>query len=102
MVDLLEVHEQIETEAQAISFMEELVRGVKDSRISCNIAFPGDQSKTVGHQRKAYYVYLVKHGAALGALTTLHRCGKLGIVAYNTFREQVMGTLIATVVGPNG
>lgn len=90
---------RLDSEEQARNWVLDLVEGVKKARLDCNIAFPGDASRTVAFQRKAFHQFLVRHGAALGTLTALHRCGKLGDVAYNELRAVVLNTLTPTVVG---
>jgi hypothetical protein len=93
---------RIDTEDQARNWVIELVETVKAARRDCNVMYPGDQARTAAHQRKAYTAFLMKHGSALGTLMALHRCGKLGDVAYNELRQIAMDTLAATVVGVAG
>ena len=93
---------RLDSEEQARNWILELVEGVKVARLDCNVVFPGDAARSVAHQRKAYHQFLVRHGAALGTLTAVHRCGKLGDVAYSELREVVLNTLAPTIVGASG
>jgi len=92
----------IDTEEQARNWVIELVEVVRTARRDCNTMFPGDQIKTVTHQKKAYIAFMMKHGGALGTLMALHRCGKLSDVAYNELRQITMDTLAPTVIGVAG
>jgi hypothetical protein len=93
---------RIDTEDQARNWILELVDGVKEARLQCDIMFPGDQAATVRHQKKSYAAFMVKHGSALGALMSLHRVGKISDVCYSELRKIVIDTLIPTVVGVTG
>ena len=90
---------EITSEEQARNWVMDLVKDVEDARQQCNVSVPGDQVTTASLQRKAYRIYLVRHGGALGTLTALHRCRKLNDVAYMELRQRVMLTLVPTVVG---
>jgi len=90
---------RIQTEEEARNWMLELVEGVKAARAQCDIIVPARPDIQAETQRRAYRKWLTKHGAALGTLMALHRCGKLGDVAYNELREQVMATMTPTLVG---
>ena len=90
---------EIVTEEQARNWILEQLSALELARFECNVVFPGDRTKTVEHQRSAYRRFLVKHGGLLGMLTTLHRCRRLGDVAYNELRGRILKTLGATIVG---
>lgn len=96
---------RIDTEEQARNWVMEQVDQVQEARRNCDvrvIVAPGgvpDQGMMVDYQRKQYAAFMVKHGAALGMIMALHRCGKLGDVAYNELRQIVINTLVPTVVG---
>jgi hypothetical protein len=83
---------RITSEAEARNYVVELVAGVKDARAVCDVQPSADLT------RKAWVLWMTRHGAALGALTALHRVGKLGDVAYNELRQQVMATMAPTII----
>lgn len=90
---------RIETERQGSEWARELVAGVTEARVACDVpAIPGMSPDAFRREMtRRYHVFLVRHGSALGSLVALHRCGRLGDVAYNTLRERVLATLHATV-----
>ena len=90
---------RLESEDQIKNWILELVEESVRARDACNVEFPGDRMATITHQRKAYAIFMVKHGAALGALLAFHRSGKIGDVLYNEMRERVLATLAPTIVG---
>ncbi len=90
---------RIDTEEQAKNWVLELVQDVELARAECNLVFPDDRVRTVEHQRKAYRRFMVKHGSVLGVLMALHRCGRIGDVAYSGLRQRALNTLGPHVVG---
>ena len=83
---------RISTEEEARNWMVELTDNVESARQAC------DLTTVPREQRKAYNIWVTRHGAALGTLTALHRCGMLSDVAYNELRERVMQTMQPTLV----
>ena len=83
---------RITTEEQARAWVMELVDGVELARNAC------DEQATTEKQRKLYTTWLTRHGAALGSITALHRCGRLGDVAYEELRQRVMRTMNPTII----
>lgn len=90
---------KLETEEAARNWVVELTQACEDARVMCNIRYPNDEGRTVREQQKAYRMFMVKHGSALGAVMALHRAGLLGDVAYNELRARVINTLAPTIVG---
>lgn len=84
---------RIDTEEQALNWVLELVVDVELARAECNVVFPDDRARTVEHQRRAYRRFMIKHGSVLGVLMALHRCGRIGEVAYNELRQRVLNAL---------
>lgn len=76
----------------------ELVHDVKVARLACNVTPVSAKLITVGEQKRAERIWLVKHGGALGSLMALYRVGLLDDVAYTELRKEVMATLIPTVI----
>lgn len=90
---------EIVTMEQAQNWVLELIEGVKSKRAECDIRFPNPSQVTKRFQEKAYTNFLIKYGAALGAVMALHRCRKLDDVAYNELRQKIVNLLLPTVVG---
>lgn len=88
----------LESQSQAVEWMEELVAGVELARVQCDVTYP-DNKITMQEQRKAYRVFLIRHGAALGTVMALYRCRKLTDNAYKRLRQRVVNTLVPTTVG---
>jgi hypothetical protein len=63
------------------------------------VVFPDDRARTAEHQRRSYRRFLVKHGSVLGALMSLHRCGRLGDRAYLELRQRALNTLATQITG---
>lgn len=85
--------EPIQTEAQAIAWLENLIAHAALARDAC------DAPVTPAEQQKAFQVWLVRHGSALGSLTALFRVGMVGQVAYGTMRNKIMAGMLPTVNG---
>ena len=51
-----------------------------------------DLISTVAEQKRGYDAYRMRFGQALGVLTALQRCGRLGDVAYNELRARIFAT----------
>ena len=90
---------RIQTEAQAINWMEEMIQAVLDARENLDVEIPDDVEATIRWQTKAGAIYYVRHGACMGALTALYRSGKLSEVGYTKMRERCLQTLAPTRVG---
>ena len=89
----------IETEEQALQWLEELTHGVEGARAACDLALPSEGGVSARLQQRAYHVFCVKHGSALGALGALLRCRKISPVAYETIRARLMALLAPTITG---
>jgi hypothetical protein len=95
---------RIDTEEQGRNWVMQLVEEVKEARAGCDVRVivpPGgtvDKAAMVDYQQKQYARFMIKHGGALGVIMALHRCGKIGDVAYNELRQIVINTLVPTVV----
>lgn len=72
---------------------------VEAARAACNVVIPDNNVVQAREQMKAYRVFMLKHGGALGVITALHRAGRIGDVAYNELRQRVLDTLAPTLVG---
>jgi hypothetical protein len=81
----------VETEEQARNWVIDLVAEVEVIRRSCDLAV------MVPDQRKAFIRWMIKRGEALGVLSALKRCGRLGDIAYNDLRLRVLATQVPTV-----
>ena len=93
---------RIDTEEQARKWLLQLVDELKTARIACDVFMFKVGSMTVRQQQKNYNTFMVKHGAALGSLVALHRCGKLSDFAYEELRQTILETLKPTMVGEIG
>jgi hypothetical protein len=89
----------IETEEQALRWAEQMVSDCEVARAACDVPLLTNAKGTADALRKRERVYLMKHGAALGAIGALLRCQKISPVAYNTLAARVRMTLIGTVTG---
>jgi len=80
---------QLKSETQARAWVQELLEGQEKDRQACEAA------RTVGGatQRKAYTALMVKHGALLGTIVALHRCGLLTDQGYNELRAKAVAVL---------
>jgi len=83
---------RIATTEQARNWVVELTTGVEDARTACDVQTTPDAT------RKAYSVWQVRHGSALGALKALHRVGLLNDVAYNELRTRILATANPTLI----
>lgn len=89
----------IDTPEEAIKFAEFLVTECEKSRLGCDMYVPEGGETGAINQMKLQWVFLIRHGAALGGLGTLLRLGKIGPIAYNALVERVRATLNPKLVG---
>lgn len=83
----------------ALAWAEVMVEECEVARLACNVLIPdGTEALAVTQQRRAR-VYMIKFGAALGALSALLRTEHISPVAYNALVERANRTLKETVVG---
>jgi hypothetical protein len=77
---------------EAHTWVRELLADVRLARAQCDRVLDAKQLK------RAYHVYLTKHGAALGSVMALYRCGMLSTEGYHQFRREILATLTSTIV----
>lgn len=83
----------------ALQWATSMVVDVETARGLCNTALPHEGSRSVRDQQRAERAYLMKHGAALGALGALLRCEVISTIAYHQLTDRVRATLTATTSG---
>jgi len=84
---------EIVTPEQAKNWISVQIEALKKVRLGCIAELPGDKEGTSRFQRKAYRIFLEKHGGVLGMLAILCRCQKLSEEAYNKLRSEAMELL---------
>lgn len=85
---------RIENEDAALKYIRGLVDDVRKARAACDPRI----ATLVMEQRRNYHAYLMRHGNALGALTTLHRARLLGDNAYEQLYIEIMNTLAPSTI----
>jgi len=83
---------RLDSPEAAATWMRELIADVRLARAECDRVLDTKQLK------RAYHVYLTKHGAALGSTMALYRCGMLSTEGYHQFRREILATLTSTIV----
>lgn len=94
-----ELPPRIETEEQAIQWLEELVRDTLAARALLNVPIPDARDTKVSWQRRREAIYFMKYGSSLGSLMGLFRTGTIGPRAYSEMRQKVLNSLAPTIVG---
>ncbi len=90
---------EVKTLEEARNYMIDLVDQLEEARRACDVILPAAPEIMVEHQQKAYKRWLIKHGQALGALTTLCHTRTINEVAYAELRDRIMATMNPTMVG---
>jgi hypothetical protein len=83
---------RLTTDEEARGWLLELITTTREARAAC------DGASSAADMRRLHSRFLVKHGAALGALMTCYRCGLLSDVGYHEMRKEVLDTLTPTVI----
>ena len=94
-----ELPPKIETEEQALNYLDSTLTAVTVAREACNVIVPGDKAATVRAQKKAFTRFLMNQGRAMEAAILLFRVGLITDRAYLEFRQRALNTLAASVVG---
>ena len=89
----------LETEEQAIRWVEERVIEMIRARQACDVSIPGDQAATVIAQKRALWVFLTKQGRVTGALEALLLTGRISEICYVEQLQRALNTLVPSVVG---
>jgi hypothetical protein len=85
----------IENEEQALRIAEEAVLAAEQARALCDPLAIANLSE---YQRQ-FWVFLIRHGNALGVVKTLLQTEKISPIAYNSFVARVHATLMETMIG---
>lgn len=90
----------IDSADQALKYLEGEIQKVIACRVEAEIIIPSqDAMQQARTQKKAHRNLLIRYGAAIGALTVLHRTRKISDTAYNELNRQISKTLMPTTVG---
>ncbi|MHC4864665.1 MAG: hypothetical protein ACYTEX_11300 [Planctomycetota bacterium] len=84
---------EIVTSEQATNCISEQIALLEKALLGCAVEFPGNKERTGRLQRKAYRVFLEKHGGALGMLAVFRRYRLLSKEVYKEFRVKMMALL---------
>jgi len=90
---------EIKTSEQATTAVRAYCEMAIHARDRVDIEVPGDNAATVRLQRSMYEKWLMSYGAAVGALSTLHRAGKISDNAFQMLMAEVAATLQPKMVG---
>lgn len=90
---------RITTQEQATQVVRGFCAEAIIARDLCDVEVPGDKEATVKFQNQQYQKWLMSYGAAVGALTCLHRAGLISDNAFEKLSHEVYATLQPKVVG---
>jgi len=90
----------INSEEEAIAWMRELIEQATQARDEVNVPLPQVRDDVVVRwQRRRELIFFVRYGSALGVLMGLYRTGKISLVAYAEWRQELSALLAPTQVG---
>ena len=95
----IELPPPLRSKEEILNYLREQVDHCVQSRVACDIPLPLKGESKAGAQNRLYKVFLMRHGAALGALGFALRTNQIDVEHYAKHRAELQGTLYVTMVG---